>query len=70
MPYASPELRAAHRRATASHASESAETEIARVVAKVHTDLDALAERDAWADTVAFAKQGEIGPPKIKSASI
>lgn len=44
MPYASEALRRAHKRASASHACESAKAEIDRVVARIHRDMPSIHE--------------------------
>lgn len=64
MPYASEAMRRAHKRASASHARESAAAEIDRVVALVHRDLSKARQNKPvpsdWSSLIAYAKASEI----------
>ena len=64
MPYASEAMRRSHKRASASHACESAPGEIDRVVALVHRDLSKARQNKPvpsdWSSLIAYAKAGEI----------
>lgn len=64
MPYASEAMRRAHKRASASHACESAPAEVDRVVALVHRDLSKARQGErtpsGWSSLIAYAKAGEI----------
>lgn len=67
MPYASEAMRRAHKRASASHACESAPGEIDRVVALVHRDLSKTRQNKPtpsnWPSLIAYAKAGEMKEP-------
>lgn len=65
MPYASPEMQRAHKRASAARACEDALAEIGRVIAIVRHDLDRARASEheggaSWPDLVAYAKAGEM----------
>lgn len=65
MPYASPEMQRAHKRASAARACEDASAEIGRVVAIVRHDLDKSRPSEhesgaSWSDLVVYAKAGEM----------
>lgn len=64
MPYASEAMRRAHKRASASHACESAPDEIDRVVALVHRALSKTRQSKPvpsdWSSLIAYAKAGEM----------